>query len=48
MDKEQLLEQYVSGLPNSPYRGHYISYAKRFLDHARGLDRAGRECHRGQ
>lgn len=39
MDKQALLEKYAASLPDSPFRNHYVSYARSFLDYADGLDK---------
>jgi len=40
MNKKQLLDTYSDNLAKSENRNHYLSYARRFLDSAEGLDRA--------
>jgi len=39
MDKEALLGKYEASFPDSPFRNHYVSYARNFLDYAGGLDK---------
>ena len=40
MNKEIILAKYADNLSNSSNKNHCLSYAKNFLDHADGLDRA--------
>ena len=40
MDKETILAKYADNLPKSSNKNHYLSYARDFLEHADGLDRA--------
>jgi len=40
LDKTKLLKVYADNLAKSDNRNHYLTYAKRFLDSADGLDRA--------
>ncbi|MBA7600749.1 hypothetical protein ES703_07808 [subsurface metagenome] len=39
MDKQALLEKYAASFPDSPFRNHYVSYARNFLDYAGNLDK---------
>lgn len=43
IDKSKLLSKYADNLAKSKNRNHYLSYAKDFLEHTKGLDRASIE-----